>query len=121
MPTFHFYFCHETDPIFTIKAENKFLAWGMVIERAKDYNCPSIYHMKKIGFRIKKEIKMFKYTDEELANLSPEWRNALIDIDHKGFSYAEHALANNINIGTVKSRVHRARAKVREMREINVA
>lgn len=60
---------------------------------------------------------MFNYTEEELNNLSPEWRNALIDIDHYHLSYSVHAAKANITLGTVKSRVHRARKKVFEMRE----
>ena len=64
---------------------------------------------------------MFNYTEEELNKLSPEWRNALIDIDHNNLSYKEHAFKYGLTVGTVKSRMHRVRAKVRQIREQNVA
>ena len=115
MPRYLFFFNHDK-PIFKIKAENKFLAWGMVIEKAKNLNCHSIYHMEKLGFKIMEDVEMFNYTEEELAAVQPRWRDVLIHIDHNGLSYDEYAQANDIKLGTVKSRVHRARAKVREMR-----
>lgn len=120
MPLFYFFFNHSK-PIFTIKAENKFLAWGMVIEKAKNLNCQSIYHMKRLGFKIERKIEVFNYTDEELAKLSPQWRDALTCIDHNGLSYGEYAEQTSIKLGTVKSRVHRARAKIMEIRGLNVS
>ena len=62
---------------------------------------------------------MFSYTEEELNSLSPNWRDVLINIDHNRLSYGAYAQANNIKLGTIKSRLHRARAKVMKIREQN--
>jgi RNA polymerase sigma-70 factor (ECF subfamily) len=48
------------------------------------------------------------------ARLSPEHREALILVGASGFSYEEVAAMTGVAIGTVKSRVNRARARLAE-------
>lgn len=47
-----------------------------------------------------------------LSGLSEEFRTTVILCDIQGFSYADVADATNVNIGTVKSRLFRARRKL---------
>lgn len=49
-----------------------------------------------------------------LAQLSPEQREALILVGAEGFSYEEAAEICNTKLGTIKSRVGRARARLAE-------
>lgn len=53
---------------------------------------------------------MRKDIDRAMAELSDEFRNVVMYCDVEGFSYSETAEALNIPIGTVRSRLHRARA-----------
>jgi RNA polymerase sigma-70 factor (ECF subfamily) len=50
-----------------------------------------------------------------LAQLPAEQRMALILLDIQGLSYEEIAVAMNTNLGTVKSRISRARYKMRDL------
>lgn len=62
-----------------------------------------------------KTIKTF--TEAELSTLSITWRNILTAHHGNGQSYLDIAKDNNIPIGTVKSRINRARAKIAKLRE----
>jgi RNA polymerase sigma-70 factor (ECF subfamily) len=50
--------------------------------------------------------------EQALAMLSEEFRRCVILVDMKGLAYAEAALALNIPIGTVRSRLYRSRLKL---------
>lgn len=50
-----------------------------------------------------------------LARLSPEQREALLLVGAEGFSYEEAAAICNTRLGTIKSRVNRARARLAEI------
>jgi RNA polymerase sigma-70 factor (ECF subfamily) len=50
-----------------------------------------------------------------LAQLSPEQREALLLVGAEGFSYEEAAAICNTKLGTIKSRVNRARARLAEL------
>jgi RNA polymerase sigma-70 factor (ECF subfamily) len=50
-----------------------------------------------------------------LAELSPEFRAAVVLRDVQGLDYAEVAAITGVSLGTVKSRLHRARARLREL------
>jgi RNA polymerase sigma-70 factor (ECF subfamily) len=49
-----------------------------------------------------------------LAALSPEFRAAVVLCDIEGLTYDEIASVLDVKIGTVRSRIHRARAQLRE-------
>ncbi len=48
-----------------------------------------------------------------LGELSPEYRAAVVLCDIEGLSYEEIAVTLGIKLGTVRSRIHRARAQLR--------
>ena len=48
-----------------------------------------------------------------LAELSPGYRAAVVLCDIEGLSYEEIAVTLGIKLGTVRSRIHRARAQLR--------
>ena len=56
-----------------------------------------------------------------LNELPPDQREALILVGAAGFSYEEAANISNCAVGTIKSRVNRARAKLSEMLHVNAA
>jgi RNA polymerase sigma-70 factor (ECF subfamily) len=51
---------------------------------------------------------------EALAALPPEWRAAIVLCDVVGHSYEEIAAALGVPVGTVRSRIHRGRARLRD-------
>ncbi len=53
--------------------------------------------------------------EEALGTIAPEQRAALLLRDVEGFSYEEIALITAVEVGTVKSRIHRARTAVRNV------
>src|SRR5262245_66409341 len=54
-----------------------------------------------------------------LATLPPDQREALILVGASGFSYEEAAAICDCAVGTVKSRVHRARIRMSKLIYIN--
>ncbi len=52
-----------------------------------------------------------------LDDLPPEYRAAVVLCDIEGLSYEEIAVTLGVKIGTVRSRIHRARARLRESLE----
>jgi RNA polymerase sigma-70 factor, ECF subfamily len=61
---------------------------------------------EQVGWCIAKDLQ------EALQKLSPSHRQALILIGESGLSYEEAAVICNCEVGTVKSRVHRARIEL---------
>jgi RNA polymerase sigma-70 factor (ECF subfamily) len=49
-----------------------------------------------------------------LKSLPPEYRTAVVLCDIEGFSYEEIAATLGVKLGTVRSRIHRGRAQLRE-------
>ena len=60
----------------------------------------------------------FEELREALAKLAPDQREAVILVGASGFSYEETAAICGCAIGTVKSRVNRARARLAELMSI---
>lgn len=58
---------------------------------------------------------------EALEKLPPDQKEALILIGAEGFSYEEAALMCGCAVGTIKSRVNRARAKLCELMDVSGA
>ena len=54
-----------------------------------------------------------------LAKLSPEQREALLLVGAEGVSYEEAAQICGTNIGTIKSRINRARTRLAEILELD--
>ena len=50
-----------------------------------------------------------------LAALPPDWREVIVMSDVHGMDYAEIATATGVALGTVKSRLSRARSRLREV------
>jgi RNA polymerase sigma-70 factor (ECF subfamily) len=53
--------------------------------------------------------------ERALAALPPEFRAAVVLRDLQGLDYEEVAAVTGVSLGTVKSRLHRARARLREL------
>ena len=53
--------------------------------------------------------------EEALAQLPEEWRLVVLLSDVQGLAYDEVAAAAELPLGTVKSRLSRARARLREI------
>jgi len=51
---------------------------------------------------------------EALANLSPEHRQVIVLRELQGMTYAEIAQALRVPLGTVESRIYRARQQLRD-------
>lgn len=56
---------------------------------------------------------------QALAKLPPEQREALLLIGAEGFSYEDAAAICNVAVGTIKSRVNRARTRLDELLQGN--
>ena len=59
--------------------------------------------------------QMNEVLQKALEKISPEFRMAIILCDVEGFSYEEIANIMNTSIGTVRSRIHRARHSLRKL------
>jgi RNA polymerase sigma-70 factor (ECF subfamily) len=56
-----------------------------------------------------------------LAKLAPEQREALLLVTAEGFSYEEAAQITGCQLGTIKSRINRARARLAELLQVEGA
>lgn len=63
----------------------------------------------------------FNRLGEALGRLSPSQREALLMIGASGFSYEETAKACNCGVGTLKSRINRARAQLSRILQMDPA
>ena len=64
-----------------------------------------------ISFYEQKEL--FLYIQQALNELKPEYRMAIVLRDMMGLSYHEISIVFNCNLGTVKSRINRARNEMK--------
>ena len=67
--------------------------------------------------RLEQTMTIRDFTDAELEKLHINQRNALTAHVCNNVPYADIATAFNIPIGTVRSRINRARAKIERMRQ----
>jgi RNA polymerase sigma factor (sigma-70 family) len=56
-----------------------------------------------------------QHLQDALADLPPEFRAPVVLKDVLGYSYDEIAAILEIPVGTVRSRIHRGRARLREV------
>lgn len=59
-------------------------------------------------------VELGEQLQKALDRLSPDFRTTVSLVDIQGFDYAEAAQVMNVSIGTVKSRLARARAQLRQ-------
>jgi len=73
-------------------------------------------HAGELADRRSPELNVSLMHDLEigLSRLSPEHREALLLVSMQQFSYAEAARICGVNVGTLMSRVHRARKQLHE-------
>ena len=77
----------------------------------KDYDIPDISSSPEMDTN---SIITDKIIQSAIDKLSPKFKQVIILRDIQGFSYEEIAEIVNIPLGTVKSRVNRARLKLQE-------
>ena len=53
----------------------------------------------------------------DVFTMGPEYRAAVVLCDIEGLSYEEIAVTLGVKLGTVRSRIHRARAQLRDALE----
>jgi len=83
---------------------------GKFVEITEDYAAPETDRPEHIAVK-NEDIRLIK---DSIKALSPEHRMLIILRDLEGFSYEELAQAAGIALGTVKSRLSRARFALRE-------
>jgi len=100
--------------MFTI-TRNEFLQF-MRKQRPLDYYEPSAFE-----YRLIQDCQLDRRADcsdaiQALFKLNPEQRDVFILVLAAGYSYEEAAAICNCSVGTIKSRINRARAKLTELR-----
>ena len=65
------------------------------------------FYVDRVGFNLDHDIQ------RALDALTPEYRAAVVLCDIEGLSYEEIAVTLGVKLGTVRSRIHRARAQLR--------
>jgi RNA polymerase sigma-70 factor (ECF subfamily) len=59
--------------------------------------------------------EMYRYLEQALARLPEDQRTAIVLCDVYGMDYNEVAAMTQSALGTVKSRIHRGRLRLREL------
>ena len=93
------------------KKRRKFLSINNFMSTDKDYDIPDpdSNPEKNLNSLVTDEI-----IQKAIAKLSPKFKEVILLRDVQGFSYEEIAVVVNVPLGTVKSRVNRARLKLQE-------
>jgi len=93
------------------KKRRKFLSINNFMSTDKDYDIPDpdSNPEKNLNSLVTDEI-----IQRAIAKLSPKFKEVILLRDVQGFSYEEIAVIVNVPLGTVKSRVNRARLKLQE-------
>jgi RNA polymerase sigma-70 factor, ECF subfamily len=85
-------------------------------KRKREVEDPEGVHAARLATRPEQGARLdFEDFQRALAKLQPDQREALLLVGAEGFSYEEAAKICNVAVGTVKSRVNRARKKLEEM------
>jgi RNA polymerase sigma-70 factor, ECF subfamily len=82
-------------------------------KRKREVEDPEGVHAARLATRPEQGARLdFEDFQRALAKLQPDQREALLLVGAEGFSYEEAAKICNVAVGTVKSRVNRARKKL---------
>jgi RNA polymerase sigma-70 factor (ECF subfamily) len=85
-------------------------------KRKREVEDPEGVHAARLATRPEQGARLdFEDFQRALAKLQPDQREALLLVGAEGFSYEEAAKICNVAVGTVKSRVNRARKKLEEL------
>src|SRR5918993_3482394 len=85
-------------------------------KRKREVEDPDGVHAARLATRPEQGARLdFEDFQRALAKLQPDQREALLLVGAEGFSYEEAAKICNVAVGTVKSRVNRARKKLEEL------
>ncbi len=89
--------------------------WGASVdEHPSDTDVRAPGHVAASSTSIDEDVARRELIDRALASLSPDMRVAVTLRDVHGFDYAEIAAMLGVPIGTVESRIFRARQRLRE-------
>ena len=107
---------------------SKFVTWLFTIARNKSIN--HLRKKKKVSFSVQEEIvaeadpceevckeEFFQQLDDALKQLGPCQQRAFVLAEFENLPYEEIAQIECVSIGTVKSRIHRAKEKLRKALE----
>jgi RNA polymerase sigma-70 factor (ECF subfamily) len=85
-------------------------------KRKREVEDPDGLHAGRLATRPEQGARLdFEDFQRALTKLQPDQREALLLVGAEGFSYEEAAAICNVAVGTVKSRVNRARKKLEEL------
>jgi RNA polymerase sigma-70 factor (ECF subfamily) len=85
-------------------------------KRKREVEDPDGIHAGRLATRPEQGARLdFEDFQRALTKLQPDQREALLLVGAEGFSYEEAAAICNVAVGTVKSRVNRARKKLEEL------
>jgi RNA polymerase sigma-70 factor (ECF subfamily) len=85
-------------------------------KRKREVEDPDGIHASRLATRPEQGARLdFEDFQRALTKLQPDQREALLLVGAEGFSYEEAAAICNVAVGTVKSRVNRARKKLEEL------
>jgi len=85
-------------------------------KRKREVEDPEGLHAARLATRPEQGARLdFEDFQRALSKLQPDQREALLLVGAEGFSYEEAATICNVAVGTVKSRVNRARKKLEEL------
>jgi len=89
-------------------------------KRRREVEDPDEKHAARLATAPEQEPKLdFQDTRTALAKLPPDQREALLLIAAEGLSYDQVAAICGVAVGTIKSRVHRGRARLAEILELD--
>ena len=89
-------------------------------KRRREVEDPDNAHAARLAVRPEQGSRLeFEDFRAALAKLTPDQREALLLVGAQGMSYEETAAVCGVAVGTIKSRVNRARARLAELLALN--